>query len=58
MVVVSNTSPILALSVQAERQKDGKIDSLKTVIESLRNEVGFYITNDLEHDILKQADEI
>ncbi|MBN1454361.1 MAG: DUF3368 domain-containing protein [Anaerolineales bacterium] len=50
--------PIGVLGVLLRAKREGKFKSLKTAIESLRNEVGFFIAGDLEHDILKLAGEL
>jgi predicted nucleic acid-binding protein len=46
------------LGILLRAKNNGWIVSLKTVIESLRSEAGFFITADLEHAILKQAGEM
>lgn len=50
--------PVGVLGILLRAKNEGKIDSLKTVIESLRSDVGFFIAGDLEHDILKKAGEL
>jgi predicted nucleic acid-binding protein len=46
------------LGILLRAKKDGRIDSMKKIIESLQSEVGFFIAQDLVHDILKRAGEI
>jgi hypothetical protein len=50
--------PIGVLGILLRAKKDGRIDSLKQTIESLQSEVGFFIAEDLVHDILKRAGEV
>lgn len=50
--------PVGVLGILLRAKKDGRIDSMKMVIESLRSEVGFFIADDLEHTILIQAGEV
>ena len=50
--------PIGVLGILLRAKKNGEIDSLKTAIVSLQSEVGFFIAEDLVHDVLKRAGEI
>ena len=50
--------PIGVLGILLRAKKDGEIDSLKTNIASLRSEVGFFITDELERNILDQVGEM
>lgn len=45
------------LGVLLTAKLHGRIPSLKTAMTALRNEVGFFISEDLYHQILKQAGE-
>ncbi|MBI5842170.1 MAG: DUF3368 domain-containing protein [Chloroflexi bacterium] len=45
------------LGVLLNAKKRGKIDSLKSAMQDLRNEIGFFISDELYERILKQAGE-
>jgi len=49
--------PIGVLGVLLRAKKDGDIDSLKATIESLQNDVGFFVSEELLMMILQQAGE-
>lgn len=50
--------PIGVLGILLRAKKEGKIDSLRTIIESLQSEVGFFVADDLVQNMLKQAGEM
>ena len=49
--------PIGVLGVLLRAKREGHIDSLKATIESLQNNVGFFVSEELLKTILIQADE-
>jgi predicted nucleic acid-binding protein len=49
--------PVGVLGILLRAKKTGHIDSLKTSMDSLRKEIGFFIADDLYKEILKQAGE-
>lgn len=49
--------PIGIIGVMLRAKKNGQISSVKEVMESLRKNAGFYISEDLFQKALKQAGE-
>jgi predicted nucleic acid-binding protein len=52
---VSNTSPILNLGILLRACRQKRISSLRTEMERLRENAGFYISDRLFEDLLKQS---
>ena len=50
--------PIGVLGVLLRAKREGHIDSLKVKIESLQNDVGFFVSEELLKTLLIQAGEI
>ncbi len=49
--------PIGVLGILLQAKKDGVIVSVKEILEKLKNEAGFYITEQLKQEILSQIGE-
>jgi predicted nucleic acid-binding protein len=49
--------PIGVLGILLQAKKDGLIVSVKEILEKLKNEAGFYITEQLKQEILSQIGE-
>ena len=49
--------PVGVLGILLRAKKAGHIDSLETTMQALRKEIGFFITDDLYRQILRQAGE-
>lgn len=49
--------PVGVLGVLLRAKQEGRIKSLKEAMQALRREIGFFISNDLYQEILKQANE-
>jgi predicted nucleic acid-binding protein len=46
------------LGILLNAKKHGKIESMKSAMQNLRNEIGFFISEELYKLILKQAGEL
>ncbi|MGC1375394.1 MAG: DUF3368 domain-containing protein [Anaerolineales bacterium] len=51
-------NPIGILGVLLRAKQDGDISSIKEILNRLRNDAGFYITDNLTKNILSEAGEL